>query len=323
MRQVAQDATIRNALIGFARQQVGLASDDVKTAGSGNAEVDRTDNVTSAKASYEKEDAENTQLSSEGFDHRLVSYYAAAGPRSRRFEGCVADASDLWTQVTDPDSDAMFMAGLKKSDKERGFGWAKGRTDPPFIWWEQRECYDKNWRPGKDYAMCQRHHVQVPSVHLYKVPDPPPDGSPPGVHGVLPSVELRGPRTAKGIIDFLRRETDVDKYQKNQQEFIQAMLGSDGPDENALTEQEPAATRHQAQAEATAAAAAATADRLYSAVNAAEMQTMAPLGCLAAAAVPMIAPRRHTAAGAARQRRAPVRTSTHTHASVAVAASFL
>jgi hypothetical protein len=287
-------------LVDFARQQVGLPSGDAKMAASGN------DDVSSEKASIDKEAAENTQLASEGFDHRLVSYYAAAGPRSKRFEGAVAEASDLWTKATDPDADAMFMAALKKSDAKRGFAWTRGRTDPPFIWWEQRECYDRMWRPGKDYAMCQRHKVQVPSLHLYTLPEEPPlDGAQPEVHGgVLPSVEFRGPRTVNGVVDFLRRETGVDKYMQNQQEFMQAMLGSEGPDENALTEQETAVPDHHAQAGTTAAAA----DKLYSAVNVAEMQTMAPLVCLAAAVIPKLA-LKGQGTGVAGQRRVPAHPS--------------
>jgi hypothetical protein len=238
------------------------------------------------EASGEKEDAENTQLAKEGFDYRLVSYYSAAGPRSKRFEGAIADASDIWTQATDPDADAMFVASLKKNDAERGFGWNGGRTDPPFIWWEQRECYDKNWHPGKDSAMCERHHVKTPSVHLYKLPkldQGAPAAETEEVHGPLPSVEFRGPRTVKGMLDFLRKETDVDKYMESQQDFIRAMLGSNGPDQNNSADQVAAAASDQQVANA----AAAVADKLYRSVNAVELQAAAsPLVCLTTALAP-------------------------------------
>jgi len=164
----------------------------------------------------------DTNVAEEGYDYKLVNYYSAAGPRSQRMQGIFDRAQDKWQKLTDPDEDAMFVAGLKKKDEARGVqNWgSKERTDPPFVWFEQRECYDKDWHPGHDYALCKKHGVgEVPSMKLFSA-----DGKAVGFPET--GVEFNGPRTVKGVVDFLRKETHYEDIAQRSDNQFKALVGA-------------------------------------------------------------------------------------------------
>eukprot|EP00928_Gymnodinium_smaydae_P037874 TRINITY_DN26238_c0_g2_i1.p1 TRINITY_DN26238_c0_g2~~TRINITY_DN26238_c0_g2_i1.p1 ORF type:complete len:727 (-),score=160.50 TRINITY_DN26238_c0_g2_i1:30-2093(-) len=185
--------------------------------------------ASSADASKAEEEAHDpmleeatlsSELAHEGYDYRLVHYYAAAGPRSRRLGALMNNAMRRWTRTVDPDDDAMFLANLKKHDLAQGFDLGPEmsfkNSDPPFVAWEQRECFDEHWKPGADAALCRLHNVKVPSVHLYKVSA---TGEP------QPGLEYRGARTQNGILDFLRHRTDLDTRMRNKERVERYILG--------------------------------------------------------------------------------------------------
>eukprot|EP00929_Paragymnodinium_shiwhaense_P006910 TRINITY_DN110865_c0_g1_i1.p1 TRINITY_DN110865_c0_g1~~TRINITY_DN110865_c0_g1_i1.p1 ORF type:complete len:632 (-),score=164.48 TRINITY_DN110865_c0_g1_i1:83-1978(-) len=169
----------------------------------------------------------DTNVAKEGYDYKVVNYYSAAGPRSQRLGGIFVGAHDKWQQLTDPDEDAMFIASMKKRDKEVGglHDWGEQRTDPPFVWFEQRECYGKDWQPGQDYALCQKHGVtQVPSIKLFSAR---PDAAGFREEGV----EFHGPRTVKGIVKFLSDQTDLERIAEHADRQTEALIGTKGASE--------------------------------------------------------------------------------------------
>jgi len=163
------------------------------------------------------------EVAKAGFDYNFVNYYAAGGQRSRRLGGILQKVLKLWGQITDPDDDAMFLASLKQADARKGidYGFTE-RTDPPFVWFEQRECYDKDWHPGRDFEICKKAHVDtLPAIRLYAFDEKTGRFS-------KEYKEFDGPRTLRGIIKWLAAETDWEKVRENIKRFEQIVLGSDG-----------------------------------------------------------------------------------------------
>eukprot|EP00927_Polykrikos_kofoidii_P059308 TRINITY_DN54499_c0_g1_i1.p1 TRINITY_DN54499_c0_g1~~TRINITY_DN54499_c0_g1_i1.p1 ORF type:complete len:799 (+),score=138.22 TRINITY_DN54499_c0_g1_i1:100-2496(+) len=174
----------------------------------------------------------------EGYDHKIVNYYAAAGPRSKRLDGIFQLAQRRWEKAVDPDEDAMFIAGLRHAEQSHSsdHNGASTRLDPPNVWWEQRECFDDRWRPGRDYEHCRRQGVLrdgLPAIRLFSATSGSPsvddlhdvhDQSP---HFVANGVDFHGQRTLRGILDFLGRETGLEQILENRTRYIRNALGSD------------------------------------------------------------------------------------------------
>jgi len=195
---------------------------------------DKNDTVKSAAELHRPEvqgDEYEREIAKAGFDYNMVNFYASGGARSKRLGGLYAKAMKKWSEMTDPSDDAMFVAGLKQADNRRGIDYGmKERSDPPFVWFEQRECYDKNWLPGRDHEYCKEHGVHdLPSIRLYKFDE---DGG----HFAKEGSEFQGDRTIKGLVDFLSKETDWPTIKDNMKRYEQVVLGSDGADIKPHTE---------------------------------------------------------------------------------------
>lgn len=75
------------------------------------------------------------------------------------------------------------------------------QEDLPLISFEKKECYDEQWRPGKDFNECQKFHVKgFPTIKLFVAE---PDGK------GYSSVDYEGERTSDAIIKFLKDSTDL------------------------------------------------------------------------------------------------------------------
>jgi len=173
-------------------------------------------------------------LAKGGYDHLFVNYYSSAGARSKRLSGVFENASRKWVDITDPEADAMFLAQLKKADALRGIDYGPDHTDLPFIWFQQKECYDSEWRPGHDYAECKRHGIKTfPTARLYNVATPEGDF-------IKSGVDFHGPRTVKGLLQFLGKETDLEKLIENKHRFEESILGVNAPAKMANPLAEPA-----------------------------------------------------------------------------------
>jgi hypothetical protein len=113
---------------------------------------------------------------------KLVDYYSAACPHCKHLDPVWEDAHKNW-------------------DKLLGNTGENQNEDLPQISFEKKECYDDHWNPGKDSAECQNFHVDsFPNIKLF-VPDP-------HGHGFTP-MDFTGPRTADGLVDFLKTATGM------------------------------------------------------------------------------------------------------------------
>jgi len=71
---------------------------------------------------------------------RMVEYYAAACPHCKHLEPVWKEAVQQW-----------------------GAGSAARK-----VVWQQRECLDEQWKPGKDFEECKGRHIQsFPTIHFY------------------------------------------------------------------------------------------------------------------------------------------------------------
>lgn len=71
---------------------------------------------------------------------RMVEYYAASCPHCQHLQ-------PIWKSATEQ--------------------WA-GNADADRVVWQEKECFDGNWKPGKDYEECQTQHVYgFPTVKFF------------------------------------------------------------------------------------------------------------------------------------------------------------
>lgn len=180
-------------------------------------------------------------------DVKLVDFYAEACPHCKHLEPIWNDAQKQWDQAIG------HKAGTPVSQ------------DMPLVSFEKKQCYDDHWQPGPDYELCKQFKVDgFPTVKLY-VPDE-------AGHG-FKGLEYKGPRTAEGIVKFLKSETGLGDYLKEKAAAIEAHKAAAAHANPQLGVQINDAMREKMTAQASPAAAA---DAAHKAASDAALQGNTP-----------------------------------------------
>lgn len=110
-------------------------------------------------------------------DVKMVDFYSEACPHCKHLEPVWEKATQQWEKTVQDAEDA------------------------PLAVWQKKECFDKDWNPGKDSAECEKFHVDAfPTIRLFK---PDPHG-----HGFV-GVDFDGHRTPEGLNHFLMKEVGM------------------------------------------------------------------------------------------------------------------
>lgn len=179
-RDFEEDRSV-DKLLAFAKEHATKPDDEqLEEAQAGvatsSAATEEPAGVATAAAAAEEEPA--TQAATAAADTetvaaapvKVVEFVAKSCPHCQHLE-------PVWK-----DAQAQWAAGHEKSN----------------VTWEQKECFAKGWKPGKDIDECNRSHVGgFPTVRLY--------------HGeqALPEVgdTFRGPRTAAGLLKWVEEHS--------------------------------------------------------------------------------------------------------------------
>lgn len=120
------------------------------------------------------------QMEREGaIDMKLINYYSAGCPHSREMAPVFQQAEESWGK----DADVA--------------------TYSPPLRFETKECYDKNWMPGKDAEACKQQRIgHFPTVRLF--------ASDVLSDNYMPQGDFRGPKQSNAIVDFVKTASGVD-----------------------------------------------------------------------------------------------------------------
>lgn len=110
-------------------------------------------------------------------DVKMVDFYSAACPHCKALDPVWEKATQKWEETV------------------------KQAEEAPLAVWQKKECFDKDWNPGKDSAECEKFHVDAfPTIRLFK---PDPHG-----HGFA-GVDYDGARSPEALNDFLKKEVGM------------------------------------------------------------------------------------------------------------------